>query len=778
LFRYINLTYNADTKRAGFNVTFTEDTAYNKIWNISTPDAATDLLLYNVLPMASLDSVTASISGDELTANWSGTELGKFETMSFMAVKNPEDTDGTLIYRISDSAKISSGSVAFKLSDTLKSGSYYVKATAVKDAELCETEVTTGSFDFTNANQPAPPSSVAAVNGGDCKIDAEVSGPEGTYDGYLINIYEKQNDGSWILNEAGGIEYEKDNEIMSVGGRYSYTYELTTVTKGIEPGKIYRLGVASYRKNSDDPDDIRVFYSTEIFSNEITLSEPDPANVAFAAQGATAVKYSSGEAETVMIDTFKTEDIKFMMVSDQSVSGSWSLDSLSGTIMNSKSTEIALMGLEDGNHTLTFIGKNNAGDGVIVQKRFAVDTLPPRLLLEAPVNGGLFEVDGKLKLKGISDAGTRIKVKGTEFLPIVNLDGSFVVTAQLDATMATQDVTISAVDKVGNEVSHSMRVTNKALGQINSLKLYADGVEVTNKSLTGGHDSASSLTRNLVLKARVSNGVVSEIVLNDSSLVSWSTMAVAGSSSVGEYGNLSLGAGARGIVTGKLAVSEEGGLTAAAVFGAQAYADSKEPQKPHTGKTKFTEAESAFDKFIDVKGHWAEKYMRSMFERGLFMGVDEVGFAPENPMTRGMFITVMGRLEKADTNSTIDKFLDVSKTMYYAPYIAWAIKHDIVNGIEENMFMPEGFITREQLATILYRYEEYKKYDLSTGETVNLQSYKDYTEISEYAVSAMKWCVESGIIQGSSDGGLHPGYIATRAEVSAMMLRFIEKYVE
>jgi len=286
-------------------------------------------------------------------------------------------------------------------------------------------------------------------------------------------------------------------------------------------------------------------------------------------------------------------------------------------------------------------------------------------------------------------SGTRIQGKRQQsYTPIVNLDGSFVVTAQLDETMASQDVTISAIDKVGNQVSHSMRVTNKALGQINSLKLYADGVEVTNKSLTDGNDSASPLTRNLVLKAKVSDGALNEIILNDSSLVSWSTMAVAGSSSVGEYGNLSLGAGARGIVIGKLAVSEEGGLTAAAVFGEQVYSDSKEiqePQVPHTSKGNFVEAESAFDRFIDVKGHWAEKYMRSMFERGLFMGVSEVVFAPENAMTRGMFVTVMGRLEKADINSSTDKFRDVSGNMYYAPYVAWATEQGIVNGIEENL---------------------------------------------------------------------------------------------
>jgi len=932
-----NLTYNSETKKAGFNVTFTEDSVYKKVWNISTPDAATDLLLYNVLPMASLKNVSASINGNEITANWDGKDLGKFETMSFMAVKEPDDTEGSLIYKI-DNTIIASKTVSFTLPDNLESGSYYIKATAVKDGELCETAVTPGSFDFTNTNLPPHPTSVAAVNGGDYKIDANIAGPEETYDGYLINIYEKE-DTSWVLNEAGGIEYEKGTEKMSVGGSYSYTDGDTTVTKGLKPGKVYKLGVKSYRKDSSDPTKEKVFYSNEAYSNEITLLEPNTPNVKLTGENAKAIEYSSGEAETILIDTFNKEDVKLIMNSDQKVSGTWTLNKgyvltdddgtqdttgMTGTISNSESSGIAFNGLEDGNHILTFIGKSNAGDGVIVQKRFAVDTLPPRLLLESPVNGGLFEADGKFEVKGITDAGTKIIVNGKEYYPDVNLDGSFAVEAKLDESKASLSVTITAVDEIGNETSQSMTVTNKALGQIKELILYADGLNVTNESLTGGKDLVSSTTKNLVLKAKVSDSD-REIILNDSSLVSWDTIAVAGSSSVNDDSTLLLGAGARGIVSGKLAVSEDGGLTAAAVFGEQDYGDSKEDyysitvvepsvggsisvsqitakegtpitvtstpaegytlknikinnvliqsktfimpannvtvtaefesaaisdgggggggtsitglyistsltgngmitpsgtikaeknssmtfnitpdkgykiidvlvdgksvgvvlqytfediQESHTIKAIFAKAESEFDRFTDVRGHWAEKYMRAMVERGLFMGVGEVVFAPEHAMTRGMFVTVMGRLEKVDTGLKTNKYNDIPEHMYYAPYVAWATEQGIVKGIEETMFMPDRLITREQLSAILYRYAQYKGYDLSSEEDINLQSYEDYREISEYAVPAVQWCVEAGIIQGSNDGKLHPGNIATRAEVSAILLRFIDKYIK
>lgn len=859
-----NLTYNSETKRAGLNVTFTRSEDYNKVWNISTPGAATDLLLYNVAPMASLDSINASISGDKITAAWEGSDLGKFDSMSFMAVENPGDNEGTLIYKIDGKTQIEGKTVTFT-PDTLKSGKYYIKATAVKDGELCEIAVTENPIEFTNPNLPNMPKAVTAVGAGDLKIKAEVAEPEGDYDGYLINIYEGQ-DGSWILSNAGGIEYEKGSENMTVGGSYNFIADKNgpAVTQGLEPGKEYMLGVSSYRI---DKSKARTFYSSEKLSDPITLSEPDQAKVTLECVNSVPKSYLSGEDEKIFIDTFKAGNAEIKMTSNQKVSGTWTLDKgyvfadengtqdsngMTGRITNTDNEVITLTGLDDGDHMLTFIGKNSAGDGVIVQKRFGVDTLSPRLMIESPVNGGFFEEDGTLTIKGITDVGAKITINGKEYTITVDSDGTFEIPLSLDKTKASQDVVISAADDVGNQISQSITLKNKALGKVTGVRLYADGQDVTNKSLTDEKDTDTAFQQNLELRAELAGG--ENIVLNDSDLVSWSAAPVAGIAAVNDDGTLTIGAGARGMISGKLNVSEEGGFTAASVFGLQSYQDTKEDYYsitvvPSVGGTmgvshttaregtpititatpaegyrlKYVmvnnvqqgmtfimpkydvvisarfeaiegskddkddkghkdkpvpDKESAFDKFRDVKGHWAEMYMRAMVERGLFMGVSEEMFAPEQAMTRGMFVTVMGRLEAAAQDYAAGKFKDVPPDMYYAPYVAWATEHGIVNGIEETMFMPDYMITREQLAAILYRYAEYKKYDMLSEESADLKSYNDYGGISDYALTAVEWAVKAGIIQGSDDGGLHPGNNATRAEVSAMLYRFIERFAK
>ncbi len=793
-----NITYNPETKIAGFNITFTDTLHYNKTWDILTPDATSDLLMYNVFPMASLDSLNASVNGNEITASWDGNELDSFEEMSFMALKNPEDTEGALLYKISGGTEISKKSVKFELPDTLESGSYYLKATAIKDGELCETQISPNAFAFTNTKIPARPVSVTASKIGDLKIAADISAT-GEYDGYFVNIYEKK-DGIWILHQSGGIEYEKDAQNISVGGRYSYTDKDTNETYflGLEPGVTYRLGVSTYKKYGTNPDDLKVLYSSEKESNEITLDAPNPAKLELVANDSVKVEYSSGESEAVNIDTFKTKDIEFSLKSNQIVSGTWTLDNgyimtmengnevqnkegMTGNLSSVQNAKIQFSDIEDGNHMLTFIVKNSAGDATILQKRFAVDTMPPRLLLESPVNGGFFEADGKIKIKGITDIGTQIIINDKIYNPTVNPDGSFEIEAKLDNTAMSCNIEISAVDRTGNKITEKMTLINNAIGQLEGLKIYnEEKTDVTNSSVTDNKDLISPHTEKFSLKAELKNGET--LLLNDSTLVSWNVLNISGSASVSDDGILTLGSGARGILTGKFAVSDEGSLTAAVSFGASKYENAKkEPadDENDSSETRPSKSEqSIYDKFTDIKGHWAEKYIKVMLERGLFKGVSEKEFAPNNSMTRGMFVTVMGRLENASQEIKTDKFSDVSSEMYYAPYVAWASQNDIINGIEQGKFAPNKSITREQLAAIIYRYAKYKKYDLSLNEKLNINIFGDYTQISDFAIEAISWCVDAGIMQGSDDGNLHPQNTATRAEVSAMLYRFIEKYIK
>ncbi|MBP1926529.1 hypothetical protein J2Z76_002398 [Sedimentibacter acidaminivorans] len=799
-----NLTYNSSTGKASLNVTFTHEEDYDKEWKINTPDAPADLLLYNVLPMAGIDSAEVSGSGDRITASWIGSQLEEFESLSFMAIKNSDDTEGTLIYKTKDKVEIKSGTTGFDIPDSLETGTYHLKVTAIKEGELCETAVSSGIFSFENTKLPSPPASIFVTNGGDYQIDANVEEPKDSFDGYRINIYEKNEDDLWVLSEAGGMSYKKDAQKLSAGGRYSYTYEsedengdtkTEVVTRGLEPGRGYKLGVSTYREDNSDPDKVLVYYSPEIMSDEVVLSEPQRASIEISASESIAVAYSEGKAEVVYIDTYKSGNITFSAQSDQKVYGTWTLDggdksdsSAAGIVNNSDDWEIPLKGLEDGNHIITFIGTNTAGDGVLVQKRFAVDTLAPRLLLEAPLNGGFFEENGNVEIKGITDLKAIITINGTVYLPSVSEeDGSFSQTVNLDKTAASNEVTISASDDVGNTASRSITVINKSLGKVQNLKLYADGSDITNKSLTQGDDLTSQETKQLILKAETSDG--SEIVLNNSSLVSWDAVAASGSVSVDGEGTLTMTAGARGMVIGKLMVSDKGSMTAAAAFGVQNEGSQKDaggdgPSGPGgTSGTKPVKPEeqpqtSPYDAFTDVEGHWAQEYIKAVVEKGLFKGVTENLFAPELGMTRGMFVTVLGRMENANMHDSKTTFVDVDSNMYYAPYVTWATEQNIVKGADGNRFLPEILISREQISVLLYRYAVQKGYNTETEKTADMEMFKDYRNVSSYAEEAMKWAVSAGIMQGGDDGGLHPSDNATRAEVAAMIIRFIDMYVK
>ena len=104
----------------------------------------------------------------------------------------------------------------------------------------------------------------------------------------------------------------------------------------------------------------------------------------------------------------------------------------------------------------------------------------------------------------------------------------------------------------------------------------------------------------------------------------------------------------------------------------------------------------------------------------------------------------------------------------------WAAANGIVTGYGDGTFDPDQAITREQLATVLYRYAQYKDYDVSVGEDTNILSYADVAEVSEYAIPAFQWACGAGVIEGIGEGRLAPQTTATRAQVAAMAMRFCE----
>ena len=169
---------------------------------------------------------------------------------------------------------------------------------------------------------------------------------------------------------------------------------------------------------------------------------------------------------------------------------------------------------------------------------------------------------------------------------------------------------------------------------------------------------------------------------------------------------------------------------------------------------------------------WYANAVKYAVDKGMMNGVGNNKFAPDGVTDRGMIVTVLYRLENEPTASAAS-FTDVASGAYYANAVAWASANGIVTGYGNGKFGPNDPITREQFASILYRYAQYKKYDVSVGEDTNILSYTDAQSISSYAVPAIQWACGAGVMNGSN-GRLSPKSGATRAQAAQLLMNFCE----
>ena len=177
-------------------------------------------------------------------------------------------------------------------------------------------------------------------------------------------------------------------------------------------------------------------------------------------------------------------------------------------------------------------------------------------------------------------------------------------------------------------------------------------------------------------------------------------------------------------------------------------------------------------RFNDVSANdWFASAVDYVTGKGMMNGTAANTFSPKANTTRGMVVTVLYRLENQPSTSAAS-FTDVASGAYYANAVAWANANGIVSGYGSGKFGPNDKVTREQLAAILYRYAQYKKYDVSGAKS--LDGYTDAQSVSSYAVPALQWANAVGVVTGKSGNKLDPKGNATRAEVAAMLMRFCE----
>ena len=181
--------------------------------------------------------------------------------------------------------------------------------------------------------------------------------------------------------------------------------------------------------------------------------------------------------------------------------------------------------------------------------------------------------------------------------------------------------------------------------------------------------------------------------------------------------------------------------------------------------------------FTDIQNHWAADNILFVASRGLLSGTSDTTFSPNTGMTRGMFVTALGRLAGINPNSyKTGKFTDVKADAYYAPYVNWAAQNGIVEGVTATTFAPDNNINREQMAVIMKNYAA--KLGYTVPKPLEAVTFADNASISSWAKEAVKSMQQAGILAGKANNRFDPAGTATRAEVATVLRRFVEIVID
>jgi len=183
--------------------------------------------------------------------------------------------------------------------------------------------------------------------------------------------------------------------------------------------------------------------------------------------------------------------------------------------------------------------------------------------------------------------------------------------------------------------------------------------------------------------------------------------------------------------------------------------------------------------FADVsRSDWFHDSVAFVYENGLMSGTAADRFDPHVTTSRAMIVTILWRLEGKPEPTKPCAFVDVVRGSYYEKAVAWAAENGIVKGYSAEIYQPDADISREQMAAILWRYAKYKGQNVSVVENINLLTYDDAQQISDYAAPALQWTCDTGIITGNTKQTLDPKGHATRAQVATILTRFCRQMTE
>lgn len=955
-------------------------------WEITT-DMPADIILYNVAPLPEVSSVTArQPSSDRLEISWTGTMLEDVE-MSFFATTdtgNAQDSTGDagcLLGTYTCTAADANGKsdLTVVIPPELPSGAYYVRAMASKAEEMRsmhvaadpdDTDPSDGTdfmFNHTNSDEPAAPTSAIAANAGNLMLDVNVSeAAPANSDGYLVSVYEVSGAGL-LPTDFTDMTFKKDasgNVDISVGGTYP---KLTRdaegnlvpvvdgdgnpVVYGLRAETDYRVGVKAFKTATANPGGLNEYeynaYSAEVLSDPVRLRTPIPPQVSFVTPDPASTPFAVVERtvnlQSLDVVTFTTPAVRFSLTfSEQVASGEWYIDSDPPQIVTNADSVTIDTRLYDGDHTITFTGVDADGDRVNYTKLFAVDTLPPSLLVST---GGFFDDDGVLTLNAVTDSDSRLTVKVdgvvatdgvgndiderllTEIRPAPEFDsrtGAYSIVIPVNPGVASHKVEVVVKDALEHESPpQSFTVYNRGLSNIDRLDILSGDVLYTGRDIEVGADGVTTATLSLMATTKGANPY--SFVIDDPDLVIWTVNAVEGSATITQNGALTIQPGSIGMVTGSYRVAQAGAqardpvtqeiatlageMTAALTFGASIFTQTYDgaynvnvgatiggtvsgqgsyvpgtvvtvTATPNPGyrfvgwsgpaEVTFADPSSATTTFVmpsqsvtvtaqfqyvssprieekaaapmvehfaakgstvsmllppdvaaqgsnviayymlngvrhivyasaivngrlvfqapvtgmfgymvndvkfgDTSGHWAENAIRFAAAREILRGVGEGRFDPEGQMTRAMFVTILSRLDGILEGSLGNTgFADVRPGSWYEAAVRWAKDNGIVGGVSPTEFDPDAPISREHMAIMLYRYIIYKGFELRGVGSAG--AFNDGDTLSEHGDVAAEFMRLWGIMDGKPGNVFDGSGRATRAEGAVVLMRLIE----
>lgn len=213
------------------------------------------------------------------------------------------------------------------------------------------------------------------------------------------------------------------------------------------------------------------------------------------------------------------------------------------------------------------------------------------------------------------------------------------------------------------------------------------------------------------------------------------------------------------------------GGSASAGGGGSAGAVAKPDAPTEAPKSDASAAVRPSERFSDIPaGAWYESAVSYALEKGLVTGTSEKTFSPDGTMTRAMLVTMLWRMDGKPAASGASSFNDVKGGQWYSEAVSWAAANGIVTGYGDGAFGVSDDVTRQQLAAVLYRYAAFKGKDVSAS--TDISGYADAYAVAPWADAAVRWAVKSGVMNGASGNRLTPSGTATRAQASAMLMRY------